>query len=95
MSASLPFHLVWSWRSRQLYGLGRFGAKSYVGVIVSLSLVRELGPILTALMVGGRVGSGITAEIGAMNVTEQIDAIKALGANPVKNSLCRELQQPY
>ncbi len=66
------------------YGLGRFGAKSYVGVIVSLSLVRELGPILTALMVGGRVGSGITAEIGAMNVTEQIDAIKALGANPVK-----------
>ncbi len=66
------------------YGLGRFGAKAYVGIVVSLSMVRELGPVLTALLVGGRVGSGITAELGAMKVTEQIDAMRALGANHIK-----------
>jgi phospholipid/cholesterol/gamma-HCH transport system permease protein len=66
------------------YGLGRFGAKAYVGIIVALSVVRELGPVLTALLVGGRVGSGITAEIGSMKVTEQIDAMRAMGANPIK-----------
>jgi phospholipid/cholesterol/gamma-HCH transport system permease protein len=66
------------------YGLGRFGAKAYVGIIVALSMVRELGPVLTALLVGGRVGSGITAELGSMKVTEQIDAMRAMGANPVK-----------
>ncbi len=64
--------------------LSRFGAKPYVGNVVGLSLVRELGPVLTALMVGGRVGAGITAEIGAMQVTEQVDAIRALGADPVQ-----------
>jgi len=47
--------------------------------------LRELGPVLTALMVGGRVGAGITAELGSMAVTEQVDAIRALGANPVRN----------
>ncbi len=66
------------------YGLGRFGAKAYVGLIVSLSMVRELGPVLTALLVGGRVSSGITAELGSMKVTEQIDAMRAMGANPIK-----------
>ncbi|HEV8663749.1 MAG TPA: ABC transporter permease [Candidatus Methylomirabilis sp.] len=66
------------------YGLARFGAKAYVGIVVSLSMVRELGPVLTALLVGGRVASGITAELGSMKVTEQIDAMRALGANPVK-----------
>ena len=66
------------------YGLGRFGAKGYVGIIVSLSMVRELGPVLTALLVGGRVSSGITAELGSMKVTEQIDAMRAMGANPIK-----------
>jgi phospholipid/cholesterol/gamma-HCH transport system permease protein len=64
--------------------LGKFGAKIYVSRIIGLSLFRELGPVLTALMIGGRVGAGITAELGAMNVTEQIDALRALGANPVK-----------
>jgi phospholipid/cholesterol/gamma-HCH transport system permease protein len=64
--------------------LERFGAKLYVGSVVSLSLARELGPVLTALMVGGRVGAGITAEIGAMQVTEQVDAIRAMGADPVQ-----------
>ena len=64
--------------------LERFGAKLYVGSVVGLSLARELGPVLTALMVGGRVGAGITAEIGAMQVTEQVDAIRAMGADPVQ-----------
>jgi phospholipid/cholesterol/gamma-HCH transport system permease protein len=56
----------------------------YTGKLVSLGIVRELGPVLTALLVGGRVGSGYTAEIGSMNVTEQVDAIRALGADPVR-----------
>jgi phospholipid/cholesterol/gamma-HCH transport system permease protein len=64
--------------------LARFGAKEYVGNVVALSLVRELGPVLTALMVGGRVGAGIAAELGSMKVTEQIDAMRAMGADPVK-----------
>ena len=65
--------------------LARFGAKMFVSRIVGMSLVRELGPVLTALMVGGRVGAGITAELGSMAVTDQIDAIRALGASPVRN----------
>jgi phospholipid/cholesterol/gamma-HCH transport system permease protein len=66
------------------YGFARFGAKGLVGPVVSLAIVRELGPVLTSLLVGGRVGSGITAEIGSMKVTEQIDAIRTLGADPIK-----------
>ena len=65
-------------------GLERFGSKEYVALIGALAIIRELGPVLTSVVVGGRVGSGITAEIGSMQVTEQIDAIRALGANPVK-----------
>jgi phospholipid/cholesterol/gamma-HCH transport system permease protein len=64
--------------------LGRFGAKPYTGSFVGLALVLELGPVLTALMVSGRVGAGITAEIGSMAVTEQVDAIRAMGADPVQ-----------
>jgi phospholipid/cholesterol/gamma-HCH transport system permease protein len=64
--------------------LERFGAKLYVGGVLGLALARELGPVLTALMVAGRVGAGITAEIGAMQVTEQVDAIRSLGADPVQ-----------
>jgi phospholipid/cholesterol/gamma-HCH transport system permease protein len=64
--------------------LERFGAKLYVGSVVGLALARELGPVLTALMVGGRVGAGITAEIGSMQVTEQVDAIRSMGADPVQ-----------
>jgi phospholipid/cholesterol/gamma-HCH transport system permease protein len=66
------------------YGLGRFGAKPYVGPVVALSIVRELGPVLTALMVGGRIGAGMAAELGSMKVTEQLDAILALGADPIR-----------
>lgn len=67
-----------------IYGLRMYGAEIYVGSVVSLSLVRELGPVMASIMVGARVGSGIAAEIGAMQVTEQIDAMRALGASPVK-----------
>lgn len=66
------------------YSLAAYGAKLFVGDVVALSLVRELGPVLTSLMVGGRVGAGITAEIGTMKVTEQIDAIRAMAASPVR-----------
>jgi len=66
------------------YALSTFGAKPYIAKIVSLSVVRELGPVLTALMVAGRVGAGIAAEIGSMVVTDQIDAIRTLGASPVR-----------
>ena len=66
------------------YALARFGAKAVSGMIVALAMVRELGPVLTALLVGGRVGSGITAELGSMQVTEQIDAMRAMGTSPVK-----------
>lgn len=66
------------------FSFKRFGAAALVGPVVSLAIVRELGPIMTSLLVGGRVGSGITAEIGSMKVTEQIDAIRTLGADPIK-----------
>lgn len=66
------------------YSLAAYGGKSFVGDIVALSVVRELGPVLTALMVAGRVGAGITAELGSMTVTEQVDALRALGADPVR-----------
>jgi phospholipid/cholesterol/gamma-HCH transport system permease protein len=66
------------------YGLHRFGAKNYVGNVVGLGVVRELGPVLTALMLCGRVGAGIAAEIASMVATEQVDAIRALGANPIR-----------
>ena len=64
--------------------LSRFGAKPYTGSFVGLAFILELGPVLTALMVSGRVGAGITAEIGSMTVTEQVDAIRAMGADPVQ-----------
>jgi phospholipid/cholesterol/gamma-HCH transport system permease protein len=63
------------------------GALPYIGKITSLSVLRELGPVFTALVVGGRIGAGMAAEIGSMRVTEQIDAIWALGANPYKKLL--------
>ncbi len=66
------------------YALSDFGGALFIGKIVSLSLVRELAPVLMSLMVGGRVGAGITAEIGTMKVTEQIDALRALATNPVR-----------
>jgi phospholipid/cholesterol/gamma-HCH transport system permease protein len=64
--------------------MGRFGAESYVGPVAALALLRELGPVLTAILVGGKVASGITAELGSMKVTEQIDALRTLGVNYIK-----------
>jgi phospholipid/cholesterol/gamma-HCH transport system permease protein len=66
------------------YGLQRFGGIEYIPRVITLSFMRELGPTLTAIIVGGRIGSGMAAEVGAMNVTEQIDAIRALGGDPAK-----------
>ena len=73
------------------WGFEWFGANSLVGPVVTLSFVRELGPMVTSLLVGGRVGSGITAEIGSMKVTEQIDAIRTLGADPIKKLVAPRL----
>jgi phospholipid/cholesterol/gamma-HCH transport system permease protein len=64
--------------------LSRFGAASLVGQLVSIGIVRELGPVLTALVVAGRNASGIASELGSMVVTEQIDAMRALGTDPMK-----------
>ncbi|MDQ6893813.1 MAG: ABC transporter permease [Acidobacteriota bacterium] len=65
-------------------GFARFHAESLVGSVVALSLTRELSPVLSALMVTGRVGSSMAAELGSMRVTEQIDALTALGTEPVQ-----------
>jgi len=73
------------------WGFAWFGAKGVVGPVVSLSFVRELGPVVTSLLVGGRVGAGITAEIGSMKVTEQIDAIRTMGADPMKKLVAPRL----
>jgi len=64
--------------------LQRFGATIYIGSLVSGSMIRELGPVLAGLMVAGRVGSGIAAQLGSMRVTEQIDALNTLGTDPIK-----------
>ncbi len=64
--------------------LDQFGGRDVVGRLVGASMVKELGPVLTALMVTGRVGSGIAAELGSMVVTDQISALRALGADPVR-----------
>jgi phospholipid/cholesterol/gamma-HCH transport system permease protein len=64
--------------------LQTFGASMYMGRLVSASMIRELGPVLAGLMVAGRVGSGIAAQLGSMKVTEQIDALNTLGTDPIK-----------
>ncbi len=66
------------------FGLRKFGGMEYTGRVIALSFARELAPTLTAVIVGGRIGSGMAAEVGAMAVTEQIDAVRALGADPLK-----------
>jgi phospholipid/cholesterol/gamma-HCH transport system permease protein len=64
--------------------MASFGAKGLTGRLVGTSLIRELGPVLTALMIAGRVGSGVAAELGSMLVTDQIDAMRALGTDPIR-----------
>ena len=69
----------------QLYlTLSRFGSEAYLGPAVALSIIRELGPVLAALMVTGRAGSALTAEIGIMRITEQIDALTVMALNPMR-----------
>jgi phospholipid/cholesterol/gamma-HCH transport system permease protein len=75
--------------------LRTLGAVQYIGRITSVSLVRELGPVFTALVVGGRVGAGIAAEIGSMRVSEQIDAIRALGASPIEKLIAPRIIALY
>ena len=71
--------------------MARFGAEYYVGPLVAMALFRELGPVLTAILVGGKVASGITAELGSMKVTEQIDALRTLGVNYIKRLIVPRL----
>jgi len=66
------------------YQMQKFSAEMYIASLVAVSMTRELGPVLTALIVAGRVGAAITAELGTMKVTEQIDALETLATNPVK-----------
>jgi len=66
------------------YFMQRIGSELYIASLVALSIVRELGPVITALVVAGRVGAAITAELGSMQVTEQIDALEAFATNPIK-----------
>ncbi|MEW6730285.1 MAG: ABC transporter permease [Acidobacteriota bacterium] len=64
--------------------LQSFGAQNYTGRLVATSLVKELGPVLTCILLAGRIGSGIAAELGSMRVSEQIDAMRALGTDPIR-----------
>lgn len=73
------------------FGLQKFGGMEYTGRVVVLSFARELAPTLTAIIVAGRIGAGMTAELGSMAVTEQIDAIQALGADPIKKLVAPRL----
>src|SRR5882762_5462080 len=68
-----------------------YGAQDQTGYLVALSLIRELGPVLTALMVAGRVGSAISAELGSMTVSQQIDAMRALGTDPIRKLVAPRL----
>ncbi len=87
---SLPIVILIGFFSGIIMGLqmGRalttYGAQGQIGMIVSISLVREFGPVLTALLVAGRNASGIASELGSMKVTEQIDAMRALGTDPIQ-----------
>lgn len=67
------------------YTLSKFGATGYTGSAIALSLIRELGPVLTALMVNGRAGSAMTAELGIMKITEQVDALRSMAVDPIRH----------
>lgn len=88
--ASLPLVMLTSLFSgmvlslQSAYQLKLFSAEQFTSDLVALSMTRELGPVLTAMMIAGRVGASIAAELGTMKVTEQIDALKSLAADPVR-----------
>src|SRR3989339_923025 len=69
----------------QAYGqLAGMGLEEHLGVLINISVVKELGPVLAAVMLAGRVGGALTAELGTMNVTEQIDAVRSMGTDPIR-----------
>ena len=74
--------------------LDQFGARPIVGRLVSASMIKELGPVLTALMLTGRIGSGIAAELGSMVVTDQINALRSLGTDPVRKLVYWGISNP-
>jgi phospholipid/cholesterol/gamma-HCH transport system permease protein len=75
---------VWFSPLQLFYILRKFGSEALLGSGIALSLLRELGPVLAALMITGRAGSALTAEIGMMRITEQIDALTAMALNPMR-----------
>src|SRR5581483_9236945 len=81
---SLPIVVLTGFFTGAVLALQNFGSLTLIGQLVSLSMVRELGPVLTSLMVAGRNASGMASELGSMRVTEQIDAMRALGTDPSK-----------
>jgi phospholipid/cholesterol/gamma-HCH transport system permease protein len=89
MTAAIFTGMVFALQSA--INMARFGAESYVGPVVAMAIFRELGPVLTAILVGGKVASGIAAELGSMKVTEQIDALRTLGVNYVKRLIVPRL----
>jgi phospholipid/cholesterol/gamma-HCH transport system permease protein len=64
--------------------LAGMGLEEHLGVLINISVVKELGPVLAAVMLAGRIGGALTAELGTMNVTEQIDAVRSMGTNPIQ-----------
>ena len=68
---------------QSFFQFSQIGMESRMGAVINLTLVRELGPVLAATMLAGRVGSAMAAELGTMRVTEQIDALKSMGVNPI------------
>ena len=88
--SSLPIVILTSFTTGMVFALqtghvlSLFGAKMYLGSLVGISMLCELGPVLTALVLSGRIGSGISSELASMKVTEQIDALRAMGINPIK-----------
>src|ERR671937_2734436 len=89
LTASIFTGMVFALQSA--VNMARFGAENYVGPLAALAILRELGPVLTAILVGGKVASGIAAELGSMKVTEQIDALRSLGVNYVKRLIVPRL----
>ena len=74
-----------------VHTMSKFGATAYTGSIVALSLLRELGPVLTALMVYGRAGSSVTAELGIMKISEQVDALRSMSVDPIRHLMAPRL----
>src|SRR3989338_5333325 len=84
ISALVAFFIGMIMALQMAYQMTKLSAEIYIPSVIAVSLTRELAPVLTALIVAGRVGAGITAEIGSMTVTEQVDALRAFAVNPIK-----------